>query len=139
MPRVLFAVDQQVAVQLLDVVLGERDVLPGREHQVHHLGVARHFLLVAGGEGLDLQVRQQALDFTVGQFAALDAGGGADALNRRHAPQGRQTIRRKRAQGTPRALELVDLGDQAQDLRGDLDGVGSDHETNTTPNNTHCP
>ena len=68
-----------------------------------------------------------------------DGGGGADALNRRHAPQGRQTIRRKRAQGTPRALELVDLGDQAQDLRGDLDSVGSDHETNTTPNNTHHP
>jgi hypothetical protein len=74
-------VAQQDLVQLLDVVLVERDVLPGREHQIHHLGVAGHFLLVAGGEGLDLQVGQQALDLAVRQLAALDAGGRANALD----------------------------------------------------------
>ena len=128
MPGVLLAVAQQDLVQLLDVVLGERDVLPGREHQVHQLGVAGHFLLVAGGEGLDLQVRQQVLHFPVGQLAALDAGGGADALDGGHAPQGRQPVGRERAQGAPGAFELVDPGDEAQDLRGDLEGVGSQHE-----------
>jgi hypothetical protein len=87
MPGVLLAVAQQDLVQLLDVVLGERDVLPGREHQIHQLGVAGHLLLVAGGEGLDLQVRQQLLHLPVGQLAALDAGRGADALDGGHAAQ----------------------------------------------------
>ena len=128
MPVVLLAVAQQDLVQLLDVVLGERDVLPGREHQVHHLGVAGHFLFVAGGEGLDLQVGQQPLHLPVGQLAALDAGGGADALDGRHAAQRRQPVRRERAQGAPRAFELVDPGNEAQDLRRDLDGVGFQHE-----------
>ncbi len=53
MPGVLLAV-----VQLLDVVLGEWDVLPRREHQVHQLGIASRLLLIAGGEGFDLQIRQ---------------------------------------------------------------------------------
>lgn len=46
MPTVLLAVAQQDLVQLLDLVLGERDVLPGREHQFHQLrldGVAGLF------------------------------------------------------------------------------------------------
>jgi len=128
MPDVLLAVPQQDLVQLLDVVLGEGDVLPGREHQVHQLGVAGHLLLVAGGEGLDLQVRQQLLHFPVGQRAALDASRGADALDGCHAAQGQQAVGRERTQGAPGALELVDPGDEAQDLRGDLEGVGLQHE-----------
>ena len=56
MPGVLLAVDQQVAVQLLDVILGERNVPPRREHQLHDLGVAGDLLLVARGKALDLQV-----------------------------------------------------------------------------------
>lgn len=72
---------QQDLVQLLDVVLGERDVLPRRKHQVHQLGITGHFLLVAGSEGLDLQVRQQLLHLPVGQLAALDAGRGANTLD----------------------------------------------------------
>jgi hypothetical protein len=45
------------AVQLPDVVLGERDFGVGLEHEVHNLGIAPDFLLVAGGEGLDLEPR----------------------------------------------------------------------------------
>ena len=60
-------------VQLFDVVLSERDVLPRREHQVHQLGVAGHFLLVARGKGLDLQIRQQLLHFPIGQLTTFDA------------------------------------------------------------------
>ena len=61
----LLAVNQQVAVQLLDVVLRQGDVLPGREHHLHDLGAARHLLLlllllllVARAELLDLQIRR---------------------------------------------------------------------------------
>ncbi|WP_297451156.1 hypothetical protein [Ferrovum sp.] len=39
--------------------------------------------------------------------------------------ESRQAVGRKRTQGAPGAFELVDPGDEAQDLRGDLDGVGS--------------
>lgn len=68
------AVAQQDLVQLRDVVLGERDVLLGRKYQVHQLGIAGHFLLVADDEGLDPQVRQELLHLPVGQLAALNAG-----------------------------------------------------------------
>ena len=61
-------------MQLLDVLLGQRDVLPGRKHHFHDLGVAGYLLFVAGGERLDLQIGQQALDLAIGQPAALDAG-----------------------------------------------------------------
>lgn len=71
---VIVGVAQQVAVQLLDMVLGRRDVRPGREDRLHDLGVTGHILLVARAEGLDLQVGQQALDLAIRQAAALDAG-----------------------------------------------------------------
>lgn len=44
-----------------------------------------------------------------------------------HTAQGRQTIRRKGTQGTPSAFEFINLGDQCQDLWGDLKRVGSKH------------
>ena len=88
MPFILVAVNQQVAVELLDVVLGEGDLRPGRKHQIHHLGVASHLLLVTVGEALDLEVRQQTLHLAVSQLAALNAGGGANAFDRCHPPQG---------------------------------------------------
>ena len=125
MPCVFLAVAQQHLMQLLNVVLGKRDVLPEREQLIHHLGIARHLLLVAGVQRFDLKVGQQPLHLAIGQLAALDAGGGTDALNGRHAPQGRQAIGRKGTQGAPGALEFVDSGDEAQDLRGDLECVGS--------------
>ena len=71
---VLLAVIQQDLVQLLDLVLGERDVPPRRDHEVHQLGIAGHFLLVARGERPYFEVRQQLLHLAVGQLAALDAG-----------------------------------------------------------------
>ena len=74
MARILFAVAQQDLVQLLDVVLVERDVLPRAEHQIHQLGVTRHLLLVAGVERLNGQVGEQALHLAIRQLAALDAG-----------------------------------------------------------------
>ena len=99
---------------------------------------APHGLVVQeDGEALDLEVRQQALDLAVGQFAAFNAGGGADAFNRCDPPQSREAIRCESSQCSPRALEFIYLSDQPQDLWGDLDGVGSDHGTNPTPNNTH--
>ena len=126
MPRVFLAVDEEITVQLLDVVLGDYDIVPRPEHEFHHLRIAGHFLLVAGGEGFDLEIGEQPLDLAVGQFAALDPRRGTDALDRSDTSQRRQTLRRERAQRTPCTLELVDLGDQAQDLGRDLDGVGVD-------------
>ena len=61
-------------MQLLDVVLVERNVTPGAEHQVHQFGVASHLLLITGLERLDGQVGKQLLHFPVGQLAALDTG-----------------------------------------------------------------
>ena len=40
----------------IDVVFGERDVLPGRKHQFHGLRIADHLLLVAADEVADFQV-----------------------------------------------------------------------------------
>jgi hypothetical protein len=96
-------------------------------------GIASHFLFVAGGEGLDLQVRQQLLHLAVGQLAALNAGGGADALDGSHAAQRRQAVRCECAQGAPGAFELVDPGNEAQNLRGDLEGVGFQYEPPLNP------
>jgi hypothetical protein len=52
-------------MQLLDVVLGKRDIVPSAKDQIHYLGVTRHLLLVPSVEGLDLQIRQQLLDLAV--------------------------------------------------------------------------
>jgi len=65
MPRILAAVNQQVAVQLLDVVLGWRNRVERREDCFHDFGVSRHFLLVAGGKVPHFNVRKQPLDITV--------------------------------------------------------------------------
>ena len=89
-------------MQRLDVVLGKRNVLPGREQLIHHLGIAGHLLLVAGVERFDLKIGQQPFHLAVGQFAALNAGRGTDALNGRHAPQGRQAIGHKGYPGRAR-------------------------------------
>ena len=85
--RILFAVTQKDLVQLLDVVLVERNVLPRAEHQIHQFSVASHFLFVAGVERLNSQVGEQALHLPVRQLAALDAGRRAYAFDGRHPPQ----------------------------------------------------
>jgi hypothetical protein len=66
MALVLVAEAQQVAVELLDVVLGDRGLRPRREDGLHELRIADDFLLVTRGEGLDLQIREQLLDLAVG-------------------------------------------------------------------------
>ena len=55
---VFCAVGEQVAVQLPDMVFGERDVLPVLENGFHRVGVTGHFLLVARTEFLRSQAGQ---------------------------------------------------------------------------------
>mgnify|MGYP006872380049 CR=1 FL=1 len=74
-PGVLLAVSQQVAVQLLDVVLGQGNLLLRGEHPLHDFGVAGYLLLIAGRKRLHLQPGQQAFDVTVRKPAAFEAGG----------------------------------------------------------------
>jgi hypothetical protein len=59
-------------MQLLDVVFGERDVLPGRKHLLHQLRVSRNLLLVGRRESLDLEIIQKPFDLAIGKPAALD-------------------------------------------------------------------
>jgi hypothetical protein len=80
-PLVLLGVAQKVAVKLLDMVFVDGNVLPGGKDGFHDSGIASYFLLVAALEFLDFQVGKQSLDLAVGQLAALDAGGGADAFD----------------------------------------------------------
>ena len=68
-------------MQLLDVVFGERDLFPGPEEKLHRFGVPGDFLLVSRGERFDLQIEEQPLNFSVGEFAAFDAGRRTDAFN----------------------------------------------------------
>jgi bifunctional ADP-heptose synthase (sugar kinase/adenylyltransferase) len=64
-----------------DVVFVEGDVLPGRKEQLHHLGISRYLLFVAGGKLLDLEVREQGTHFGIGELAAFNARRGGDAFN----------------------------------------------------------
>jgi hypothetical protein len=56
MPLILRGVSQEIAMELLDVVLGEGDRLPIGEHRLHDLSVTGYLLLVAVGEGLKVDV-----------------------------------------------------------------------------------
>jgi len=77
MGNVLAAELQQDPVQLLDVVLRQRDVLPGIEDGAHRFGIPGHLLLVSGAERVNVQVRQQDTDLVVGEPCPLDPGGGS--------------------------------------------------------------
>jgi RNA polymerase sigma-54 factor len=67
---------QQHLMQLADVVLGQAQIGPGLEHEVHGFGIAGHFLLVARTEGLEGdRPREQVLDLGVRQLRSLDARG----------------------------------------------------------------
>ena len=50
MPSVLPAVTKKIPVELLDVILAKWQILPRAKDGLHHLGIARDFLLVAAGE-----------------------------------------------------------------------------------------
>ena len=65
MPRILAAVRQQVAVQLLDVIFGRCNLIERCEDSFHHFGISRHFLFVAGGEVLNFDIGQQPLNIAV--------------------------------------------------------------------------
>ncbi len=47
MPSILPAMAEKIPMELLDVILGERQVFPRPEEGLHDLGIACHFLLVA--------------------------------------------------------------------------------------------
>jgi hypothetical protein len=119
MALVFVAVAQQFAMELLDVVLGDGDLGPGGEDRLHNIRVAGHFLLVAGSERLDLEVGERRLDLAVGEPSALDAGRGADTLDGRDPAECGEPLRRQGAEGSPGALELVDLRDEGEHLGGD--------------------
>ena len=119
MALVLLRVPQQVTVKLSHVVLREVDDVPAREDGVHRLGVAGHLLLAARSERPDLDRGEKLLDLPVAQRRSFDARGRTDALDRRHVPQTGQPLGRQTAEREPRALELVDLGDESEDLRRD--------------------
>lgn len=72
---------QQIAVQLLDMVFGQRDVCPMREDGFHDFGVAGDFLFVARCKFLRLETCEQTLDLLVAQLRALDPGRGSDTLD----------------------------------------------------------
>lgn len=56
MVGVFLAVGEEVAVELLDVVFGEREVGPGLEDQLHPFGVTGDLLLIARFEGFNLEM-----------------------------------------------------------------------------------
>jgi hypothetical protein len=74
-------------VQLLDVVLIERNVLPRAELQIHRFSINSHFLGITGVKELDGQVGEQALHLTVSQPATLDTDRRSDAFDGRHPSQ----------------------------------------------------
>jgi len=78
---VLLTVAKKVEVQPTDVVLAERDRTVRADDEIDRLGVARDLLLVARGESADADAAQKRLDLVVGERAALDARGRADALD----------------------------------------------------------
>ncbi len=61
MALILRRVLQQVAVQLLDMVFGERNVLPVRKDSIHRLGVTGNFLFVPRSEVLHIKTGEQRL------------------------------------------------------------------------------
>ena len=103
------------------MVLGNRNVCPDLENGFHDLGIARDLLLVSAGERFDLQQSQQLFDFPVCQSASLDAGGRANALNRRDAAERVQSLGRKRSERAPSPLELIDFAEKSQHAGGYLD------------------
>lgn len=135
MALIRVAEGQQVAVQLGDVVFGQVDGIDVREQQFHDLRVACDFLLVAGGKGFDIEIGEGAFDLGIAKLAAFNAGRRADAFEGRYTAQGREAFRRQGAQRPPGPLELVDLGDEREDFRGDLHGVGIQRHTQKRTHN----
>ena len=65
MTFILLAVTQKVAVQLLEMVLGDVDVVKGVKNHLHRLGIACNLLLIAAVKFLDFQLGEKFFDLTV--------------------------------------------------------------------------
>ena len=116
---VFFAVLKQNAVQLLDVIFRQRQVVIVCENRLHESGVPRHLLLVAGGKGAYFHAAQQCVHLGVGQTYPFNARGRTDAFNGCDAAQGRQPLRGDLAKCPPCPFELINTGDKTQHfLRG---------------------
>ena len=50
-----------------------KDVFPGREQPLHHFGIARNLLFIAGGELLDFELSQHGAHFDVCEFSVFVA------------------------------------------------------------------
>lgn len=124
MAGVLGAVTQEVLMELADHVFRDGDLLEGIEHLIHDIGVTGDLLLIACLELGDVQSAKQILDLAVGELRALNAGGRADTLDGGDLAQRSEFLRRKAANHAPLPFELVQLGDDAEDLGCDAENGG---------------
>ena len=117
---------QKVAAQenkIVGVASGFRDV----DDLFHGFRVPGHFLLIARGKGMDGKVCQQSFHVAVRKFAALNTRGGSYAFDGGHPAQGGKPFRSQSTQRLPCALEFVNLGDESEHLRGDVQGIYRNH------------
>jgi hypothetical protein len=114
---ILGAVFQEHAVQLLDVIFSQRDGVMAIEDHFHRIGIACDFLLVATGERLGFHPGEQLLHFRIIELGAFNTRGRPGAFNRGYPPKSCQPFGRKTFNNFPAALELIDIGDELQDLR----------------------
>ena len=124
MALILLAVTEKVAVQLADVVLAERDRLVRLRDEIHNLRVARNLLLVARLEPADAGPAENRFDLLIGERAALDARGRADALDGGDVSERIQPLGRKPARGPPRPSKRLDARQEAQHAGGEGRRVG---------------
>src|SRR5215469_14314141 len=83
---ILAAVFEKNAVELLDVVFGDRYGFETLENHVHRVGVACDLLLIAASKRFSLHSGEQLLDFPIAEFCSFDTGRGSNALNRGDPP-----------------------------------------------------
>src|SRR5665213_3337450 len=126
---ILFAVAEEVAVQLLDMILRKSDFLPRLEDELHGLGVSSHFLLISCFEGLDFKAGQQPFDLTVAKLASFNPCRRSDTFDGGNSPQSGKALRRQGSHCPPRTLEFIELCDETKYLRRDLECGCLDHDT----------
>jgi hypothetical protein len=122
---------QQHSVQLLDMIFGERNVRPRIEDHFRCLCIARNFLFISRCKRTQIEIREQGVDFRIGQFRAFNSCGCSDRFHRRHPSQGCEPIGRKIPEGLPGSFKFVDLSDEPEQVRrerGVLEGMkGGSH------------
>jgi len=85
-------VNREIAVELPDMVLCQRNCVIGVKDRLHDLGIASDLLLVAHGEQAEPDIRQQLLDLPIAKLGTFDTGRRTDALDRGDAAQAGQTL-----------------------------------------------